>query len=104
MGAPNNHGGTTALKKIASLAEAFGIKWEIHVSPNPWMDVANLHVICSMKNYEFYEWFVPDEILQFGVKETLKLDDEGYVHVPQGPGLGLEPDWGYINNHTIQTL
>ena len=99
-----NHGGITPLKKIASLAEAFGMKCEIHVCPNPWTDTANLHVICAIKNCEFYEWFVPDELLQFGVKENLKLDSEGYVHVPKGPGLGIEPDWEYIDSHTIQTL
>jgi L-alanine-DL-glutamate epimerase-like enolase superfamily enzyme len=47
---------------------------------------------------------VPEWIWDFGVKETIKLDDEGYVHVPKGPGLGMEPDWEYIDACTIQTL
>ena len=99
-----NHGGISPLKKIASLAEAFGIKCEIHVCPNPWMNAANLHVTCSIKNCEYYEWFVPDNLLFFGVKEEIKLDNKGYVYVPSGPGLGVETDWGYIDDHTIKVL
>lgn len=98
------NGGITPLKKIASLAEAFAIKCEIHCCPNPWMNAANLHVMCSIRNCDFYEWMVPEWIWDFGVKETIKLDDEGYVHVPKGPGLGMEPDWEYIDSCTIQTL
>ena len=40
----------------------------------------------------------------FGVKEGIKIDNEGYAHVPKGPGLGLEVDWEYIDGHTIATL
>ena len=29
------------------------------------------------------------------------LDDEGYVHVPERPGLGYELIWDYIDEHTI---
>lgn len=98
------NGGITPLKKTASLAEAFGIKCEIHCNPNPLANAANLHVICSIKNCDFYEWMVPEGIWDFGVKKSIKLDEEGYVHVPKGPGLGLEVDWEYINTHTTATL
>ena len=95
-------GGITPLKKLASLSEAFGLKCEIHLSHNLG-NAANLHVMCSIRNCDFYEWAVPDRP-NFGVKEGIKLDNEGYVHVPKGPGLGLEIDWEYINSHTVQTL
>jgi len=98
------NGGITPLKKIASLAEAFNINCEIHCCPNPWMNAANLHVMCSIKNCEFYEWMVPEAIWDFGVKESITLDGDGYVHVPNKPGLGLETDWEYIDSHTIATF
>lgn len=98
------NGGITPLKKTASLAEAFGMKCEVHCNPNPLANAANLHVICSIKNCDFYEWMVPEGIWDFGVRESIKLDDEGYVHVPKAPGLGLEIDWEYIDSHTIATL
>jgi L-alanine-DL-glutamate epimerase-like enolase superfamily enzyme len=96
--------GITPLKKTASLAEAFGMKCEIHCNPNPLANAANLHVICSIKNCDFYEWMVPESVWNFGVKETIKLDNQGYVHVPKGPGLGLEVDWEYIDSHTTASF
>jgi L-alanine-DL-glutamate epimerase-like enolase superfamily enzyme len=29
------------------------------------------------------------------------IDAEGYVHVPQSPGLGLDLDWDYINANRV---
>lgn len=99
------NGGITQLKKVASLAEAFGMRCEIHTSFNPLMNAANLHVTCAIKNCEFYEWWVPERLIwDFGVKESLSVDSEGCVHVPEGPGLGMEVDWKYINAHLIATL
>jgi L-alanine-DL-glutamate epimerase-like enolase superfamily enzyme len=30
------------------------------------------------------------------------MDDDGYVQVPQGPGLGIEFNWDYINDNLIE--
>ena len=98
------NGGITPLKKTTSLAEAFGMKCEIHFSSNPWMNAANLQVAGSVRNCEFYEQMVPEQMWDFGVKDTIEVDGEGYAHVPKKPGIGIETDWEYINDHTIQTL
>lgn len=97
-------GGITSLKKMAALAEAFGVKCEIHLSLSPVMNAANLHVACSIRNCDFYESFVPEEVFNFGVKEDIEIDKQGYAHVPKAPGLGMEVDWDYINQHTIATI
>jgi len=97
-------GGITSLKKMAALAEAFGVKCEIHLSLSPVMNAANLHVACAIKNCDFYESFVPEEVFNFGVKEDIIIDKQGYAHVPRGPGLGMEIDWDYINKHTVVTI
>ena len=98
-------GGITAVKKTAALAEAFGVKCEIHTNDNPLMNAANIHVSCSIRNCDFYEWFLPEELQwDLGVKDSLRIDNEGYVHVPKGAGLGIEIDWDYINSHTTATV
>ena len=96
--------GITSIKKLFALAEAFGITCELHCAGTPLGNAANLHVMCSTKNSDFHEWVVPEWVWDFGVKESLQLDNQGYVHAPEGPGIGLEVDWGYIDNHTIATL
>jgi len=29
------------------------------------------------------------------------VDDEGYVHVPQAPGLGLDINWDFIRSNLV---
>ena len=98
------NGGITSLKKTATLAEAFGMKCEIHNNTNPLMNAANLHVTCSIKNCDFYECIMAEEVTEFGVAEGIVIDNQGYAHVPKGPGLGMEVDWEYIDGCTIVTL
>jgi L-alanine-DL-glutamate epimerase-like enolase superfamily enzyme len=86
------------------IAEAFGVKCEIHLALSPVMNAANLNVACAIKNCDFYESFVTEEVFNFGVREDIEIDKQGYAHVPKGPGLGMEVDRDYINKHTIATI
>jgi L-alanine-DL-glutamate epimerase-like enolase superfamily enzyme len=29
------------------------------------------------------------------------MNEHGYVSLPDGPGLGVELDWDYISNHSV---
>lgn len=93
-------GGITAVMKTAHLCEAFGIKVELHHGASPLMDIANLHCACAMKNCDFLEVLVPEERYQYGLKQYMQVDAQGYVHAPAGAGLGVEIDWDFIENHT----
>jgi len=90
--------GITGLKKLATLCEAHGLKVEAHHGHNSLGNIANLHVILSASNCEFYEHIVPAEWHQFGLVEDLKVDSQGYVHAPEKPGLGFEVDWEKIRD------
>jgi L-alanine-DL-glutamate epimerase-like enolase superfamily enzyme len=94
-----NKGGIGPVKKTASLAEAFGMNCEIHAGMSPLSNAANLHVIGSIKNCTFCELMVPRDTFSAGVIEDVKIDKEGYVKIPNKPGLGLELDWKSINAH-----
>ena len=94
-------GGIGPLKKTAGMAEAFGMNIEIHTCAAPLFNVANLHVMCSIRNSDYHEVMVPAEWFSAGVVEDVKIDKEGYVTLPDKPGLGLEIDWKYIDKHKI---
>jgi L-alanine-DL-glutamate epimerase-like enolase superfamily enzyme len=96
--------GVGQVKKTAALAEAFGMNLEVHTNPNPMLDAANLQVALTIKNTDFFEQFVSEHIVRYGVKEWLQIDKEGYVHPPRGAGHGLEIDWDFVNAHTISVL
>lgn len=96
--------GVTGLRKIAALCEGFGVRCEIHSGFNALCSVANLHVACSIRNCDLFETMIPADLFDFGLREPLLIDAEGYVHVPEGPGLGVDIDWGLLERHTLARL
>jgi L-alanine-DL-glutamate epimerase-like enolase superfamily enzyme len=97
-------GGIGPTKKAAALAEAFGLNVEIHNDANPMLEGANLAVAMSIKNTKYYEQLVPEKLFQFGVKEQIQVDREGYIHAPTGPGIGVELDWEFINRYKLADM
>jgi L-alanine-DL-glutamate epimerase-like enolase superfamily enzyme len=84
--------GITQLKQLASLAEAFGLKCEGHSFGTALGQAANLQVALAVHNSDFCELPVSLGALDAGVVQGLRLDREGYVLAPEGPGLGLQVD------------
>jgi len=99
-------GGITGLMKIAHLAEAFRMNCEVHDSYNALNNVACLHAIMAMLNCEWFE-VIPFnqagehdlEHLNYGLERPIEIDDEGFVHAPNEPGLGFGVDWELIEAH-----
>lgn len=97
-------GGVTGLMKTAALCEAFGVNCEVHTTTNALLDAANLHVSCAIRNCEYFEVLIPQEPFCFGVKNPISIDADGYVHVPQGNGLGVDLDMDALDNYKICTI
>lgn len=96
-------GGITGLQKAFEMSELAGANLEIHTANAPLLDVANLHVACANKNCEYLELHHP--IFRFGLKNSpLEADSRGYLHVPERPGLGVDLDWDWIDEHTIEKI
>lgn len=96
-------GGITGLQKAFSIAEVYGSNLEIHTAGTPLLDIANLHVASANRNCEFVELHHP--IFRFGLRgNPLDSDSEGYLQVPLKPGLGVELDWDWLENHTIEKI
>lgn len=96
-------GGITGLHKAFHLCELQGVNLEIHTAGTTLMDVANLHVACAHRNCEYMESHHP--IFRFGLKNSpLEIDKKGYLHLPQKPGLGVELDWDWLENHTSKVF
>jgi L-alanine-DL-glutamate epimerase-like enolase superfamily enzyme len=97
-------GGVTAVMKTAHLAESFGMQCEIHTAIYPAMEIVNLHCCCAISNCEFFEALVPGSLMQLGIKNPINIDENGYAHPPEGPGLGIDWDWDFIDNATVAIL
>jgi L-alanine-DL-glutamate epimerase-like enolase superfamily enzyme len=97
-------GGITSLIKTAHLAEAFAMNYEVHVGGNSINNLANLQVELAIRNTEFHEILMPETAAVYGLLNEPTVDSEGYIHPPQGPGLGAEIDFDLIKSKTIAVL
>lgn len=96
--------GITWLKQLATMAEAFGLTCEGHSFGLALAQAANFQVALSVRNSAYCELPVPLGNLDVGVRQGLRLDRDGYVMAPDGPGLGLEVDLDAIRRAVIATL
>ena len=97
-------GGITTLVKGAHLAESFRMNYEVHHGGNSLNNVANLHVIASLRNTEFFEVLLPDAAQKYGLEQDIVVGRDGLVHVPNGPGLGAAIDFKLIERKKISVL
>ena len=96
-------GGITAMMKLVHLCESFEIAMEVHGGGS-----GNLHVLGAMGiPGEFYErgllhpFIDYDEVEPWLNSKIDDLDDEGYVHMPQTPGLGEDINFDYIDDNIV---
>lgn len=98
-------GGITGCMKMAAICEAFGVKCEIHMS-----GFGNLQVLGATSEdvCEYYErgLLAPnidcETPLPYFEEICDPMDSEGYVTVPQEPGMGYKVKWDYIEEHRIE--
>ena len=93
--------GITGTLKIAHLAEAFGLRCEVHTTTMNYMDMVNLHVSCAIRNCEYFESFVPEEKFQLPMRGMLPIDANGVITLPEQAGVGVELDWELIHNQCV---
>jgi L-alanine-DL-glutamate epimerase-like enolase superfamily enzyme len=95
--------GITGLRKASATAELFGYNLEIHGLGPALLEVANLHVALSVENCEFVE--AHDPLYQRGlVGNPLAIDEEGCRVLPDAPGLGVEIDWDWVDDNTVEVI
>lgn len=84
-------------KKIAGMAEAAGLQMSPHTWTNGIGFAANLQLMGAIPNCSYCEYpyeppgWVP-EARDGMLSKVFGIDDEGYVRLPEEPGLGIEVD------------
>lgn len=97
-------GGLTACLKAAYLAECFHMNFEVHHGGNSLNNLANLHLIASIPNCEYFEVLLPAGAQKYGMRQDIEVDRNGLVHVPDHPGLGADIDLDLIRRKQIAVL
>ena len=97
-------GGITGVKKMAAVCEAYGVRCEIHMS-----GFANLQILGATSEdvCEYYERGLLAPGLDYEAAPPYleaigdPMDEEGYVHLPQEPGMGYRIVWDYIEENRL---
>ncbi len=84
-------GGITQMKKIAALAESHHVPIAPHCTMSYLGLTASLHVAASIPFFLIHEGYTHQMAEGVAVK-TWTMDAQGYVSLPEGPGLGVEVD------------
>jgi L-alanine-DL-glutamate epimerase-like enolase superfamily enzyme len=90
-------GGITGALKVAHLAEAHGMKAQVH-----GMGVGAAQLCGALPNNDFYEQLVisTDQIRSLKHQPELPVVG-GYLHIPDEPGLSPEMDWPALEKRAI---
>jgi len=84
-------GGLTEMRRIAALASAFEFRFAPHVWGSAFLWAASLQLAAALPNYSIFEFGQPYSPLLYELVTTpVKVEPDGYVEIPQGPGLGVE--------------
>lgn len=85
-------GGINEVKKVAALAESYGIAVSPHSASGPVSSAAALHLSLSMSNFLIVEqaWGVP--VWRSELCQNTEDVQKGYFVIPSAPGLGVNLD------------
>ncbi|MBA47275.1 MAG: mandelate racemase [Dehalococcoidia bacterium] len=98
-------GGILETKKIGDYAQEKGIPMALHQAGSPIVAMANVHCAAATEGFIALEmhsvdnpWW--DEIVNF---ETEKIINNGFVKVPESPGLGIELNEEAVKEHLAKS-
>jgi L-alanine-DL-glutamate epimerase-like enolase superfamily enzyme len=98
-------GGITGVMKAAGAVQSFGLDVELLLG-----GPAHAHVMSALRNSSYFEHgLLHPEVDwlhdQAFVGEPESIADDGTMRVPDGPGLGVEIDWAFVEerrtDHTV---
>ena len=100
-----NAGGITELHKIGSMAEAQHVMMAPHNTNSAVGTVASFHLDTAMPNFLIQEYHAEFyEPHYFQVVQGLPRQKDGYVNLPEGPGLGISLDNELLDKHPYLPL
>jgi L-alanine-DL-glutamate epimerase-like enolase superfamily enzyme len=96
-------GGIMETKKIGDLAQEYGVSMAMHMAGTPLSTMASVHCAAATENFialEHHFADVPfwDDFIK-GIPKPIIQD--GYIPVPDSPGLGFEINEKAIQDHLV---
>lgn len=83
-------GGLTEARRIGWLADDLGILMVPHGWNTAVGVAADLQLVAAMPVARYVEYLTPCPYIEDLLVEPFRIDDDGYLQIPAGPGLGIE--------------
>jgi galactonate dehydratase len=105
---PSHAGGITETRKIAAMAEAHDVALALHCPLGPIALAANLQLDAVCHNAAIQEQSLGihynqgNDLLDYLTKPEVFRYEDGYVNIPDGPGLGIEVNEEYVRERARQ--
>lgn len=105
---PSHSGGITETRKIAAMAEAYDVALALHCPLGPIALAANLQLDAVCYNAFIQEqslgihYNASNDLLDYLVDRSPFDYKEGFVTIPNGPGLGIEINQAYVDERAAE--
>jgi L-alanine-DL-glutamate epimerase-like enolase superfamily enzyme len=100
--------GLSQVKKIAALCEITHKSFSVHTWSNGLGVLANLHLAAAVPNCSIFElpydppaFNIIDDAFQAILTEPITVDKEGFIHLPQKPGLGIDINEEVVEKYSV---
>lgn len=95
-------GGITELLRIAEFAHERGVETVPHAWKSGIIKAASLHVNAVLPDAQFQEYCVAETPINTRLtRQLLPIDEDGFVAVPTGPGLGVDLDEAILDQYRV---
>ena len=95
-------GGFTEIRKIAALADMYYVPVAPHNPGGPICTAAAMHLAAAIPNFYILEQMEPQRALRDAVSTVPIRFDHGAFLLPEGPGLGIEPNLEALEDMTFR--
>jgi D-galactarolactone cycloisomerase len=95
-------GGISEERRIAWMAEENGVRFIPHGWNTALGLAADLHLASATRSTDIVEYLTGSPFIDELVENKWKLDDNGMLAVPTGPGLGISLNLDVVQKHTGQ--
>lgn len=101
--------GLSQVKKIAAMCEIYHKSFSLHTWSNGLGVLANLQLAAAVPNCAIFElpydppaFNIFDDAFQSILTEPINIDEEGYIHLPQKPGLGIDINEDIVEKYLVK--
>ena len=95
-------GGFTEVRKIATLADTYYVPVAPHNPGGPICTAAAMHLAAAVPNFLILEQMEPQRALRDQASTVPIRFEEGDFLLPQGPGLGVEPNLEFLEPYAYR--